>query len=180
MKRLIIRILTLSILLFPGLSSLAQDKADAKSAITAANTERIQVMKSGDYEKLEKFYDNNAIVMPNNRPVEQGLKAIMESYDLRKKGGYKFLDVQFTALATAVAGDFYIETGNYTLKASFPGPPEPVTEVGKYQTIWKIQKDQTWKIYSDIWNFDKSANMQQKKSGIEVNPALKQPAQDKN
>ncbi len=187
MKRLIVRILPVLLFVVSGWSAQAQSKDDIKSAIAAVNQERIKLMKAGNFDGLEKFYENDAIVMPNNRPVERGTKAIMSSYNLRKNSNYKYLELQFNASDFVIADGLVVETGTYAATVSFTGPPEPVSEAGKYQTIWRLQKDGVWKIYSDIWNFDKSASAPQKKSGgIEVNPALVQPApenkpvQDKN
>ena len=60
---------------------------------------------------------------------------------------------KLTTNSVDVGGDYAIETGNYELTAT-PKGGKPVTEKGKYITVWKKQADGSWKIYRDIANSD--------------------------
>ena len=49
---------------------------------------------------------------------------------------------------------YVTEVGHYVVKMQVPGIPEPVTDSGKYVTIWERQKDGSLKIFIDTWNTD--------------------------
>jgi ketosteroid isomerase-like protein len=57
----------------------------------------------------------------------------------------------------AASGDLGYTFGNYVLKAK-DKDGKPVVEYGKYATVWKKQKDGSWKVVMDMGNSSPSAN----------------------
>lgn len=53
-----------------------------------------------------------------------------------------------------LVGDLVWEIGTYSVTLSLPGMSQPVTDIGKYLTIWQKQNDGTFKIKLEIWNTD--------------------------
>jgi ketosteroid isomerase-like protein len=51
----------------------------------------------------------------------------------------------------AASGDLGYTFGNYVLKAK-DKDGKPVVEYGKYATVWKKQKDGSWKVAMDMGN----------------------------
>jgi ketosteroid isomerase-like protein len=165
MKKLIFRFILLALLAVTCFQLPAQDKADVKAILARQNKDMIDLAKAGRFEALEKYYDSDAMLLPNNFPVERGFKEILASHNMRKKAGYKMLDGQATTTDLLISGDLAVEIGTYSFTVTFPGPPEPVVDEGKYMTVWRKQKDGSWKIYADMWNTNKGKGGDALKTG---------------
>jgi ketosteroid isomerase-like protein len=165
MKKLIISFIILTIVAGPVFELSAQDKAEVKAILAKQNKEMIDLAKAGRFEAMEKYYDSDVMILPNNFPIERGFKEILASHNMRKKAGYKMLEGEATTTDLLISGDLAVETGTYSFTVTFPGPPEPIVDSGKYMTVWRKQKDGSWKIYADMWNADKGKGGDPLKAG---------------
>jgi ketosteroid isomerase-like protein len=52
-----------------------------------------------------------------------------------------------------LGGDLAVETGAFSMTTTMKNG-KPITEQGKYLTVWKRQTDGAWKIIRDINNAD--------------------------
>jgi len=126
------------------------DAAAVRQAIEQANANFVAAVKQGDSTGLVANYADDAVMMMGGMPALRGRSEIGS----KVVGMFKSLkggDAKLVTSQVDVAGDYAIETGAYELT---PPGSKPVTEKGKYVTVWKKQPDGSWKIYRDIANAD--------------------------
>jgi ketosteroid isomerase-like protein len=64
------------------------------------------------------------------------------------------LSFQGTRADASKGGDLVYTVGTYSLTTSDPKNKQPVTDRGKYMTVYKKQPDSTWKAVADMINSD--------------------------
>lgn len=136
----------------------AQSNAEMKTLVATMNQEMIDLAKAGRYEAMGKYYDEEAISLPNYRAMEKGYKLILNNNLGRKNGGYKVLDGKKTTVELFVGEDMMVDIGTYTLTLDFPGLTQPKVDNGKYMNVWRKDKEGNWRIIAETWNADKSPN----------------------
>jgi len=156
MKRLIINTIAACLLMLVSIGAFAQSESEMKSFIKKANQEMIDLIKEGKYESLDKYYDVDAVSMPNFRPAENGYKLILNNNLARQKSGFKILDAEKTTTNLIVGEDMIVDIGTYTKKVLSPGMTEPRVDNGKYLNVWKKDKAGVWKLVAETWNADQS------------------------
>jgi ketosteroid isomerase-like protein len=168
MKRLIISTITTCLLWLISFGTFSQSMGEMKSFITKTNQEMMDLIKSGNYNALDKYYDANAVSLPNYRAKESGYKLILNNNLGRQKGGYEILDGQKTTTELIVGEDMMVDIGTYTMTMTFPGLTEPKVDNGKYLNVWKKNQEGAWKLVAETWNADKSPNAPASKPGQPV------------
>jgi len=158
MKQLIINTMAFCMLMLISFGTFAQSTSEMKSFITKTNQEIMDLVKSGNYNALDKYYDADAVSLPNYRAKESGYKLILNNNLGRQKGGYKVLDGQKTTTQLIVGEDMMVDIGIYSLTMTFPGLTEPKVDNGKYLNVWKKNQEGVWKLVAETWNADKSPN----------------------
>jgi hypothetical protein len=81
-------------------------------------------------------------------------------------------------------GNAVVEVGMYTITMVIPGMPQPVSDEGKYLTVWLKQSDGSYKIVDEIWNTNvhpmKGAPKADPSPALDQNPTFgKDPKKDK-
>jgi ketosteroid isomerase-like protein len=96
------------------------------------------------------YYADDAVEVPNGRVLIQGKAAIAKTMG--------FLDdknnrLRWTPLGADISasGDLGYTYGNYEFQAK-DKDGKPVVDYGKYTSIWKRQKDGSWKVVLDMGN----------------------------
>jgi ketosteroid isomerase-like protein len=96
------------------------------------------------------FYTEDSVELPNGAAIIHGKAEIAK--------GMGFLDDKNNHLTwapvgadLAASGDLGYTYGNYEYHA-LDKDGKPVVEYGKYTSIWKLQKDGSWKIALDMGN----------------------------
>jgi ketosteroid isomerase-like protein len=163
MKRLIINTVAILLLTAVSFGTRAQSEGELKASVAKMNQEMIELAKTGRYEAMDKYYNNDVISMPNNRAAENGFNQVLTSNLQRKNGGYKILEGQKTTSELFVSGDIMVDVGTYSMTVSYPGPAEPVKDFGKYINVWQKDRNGDWKIVAETWNTDKSSMAGQSK-----------------
>jgi hypothetical protein len=158
MKRLMIK--SFAIVLFSSITMFVsgQSAAEMKTLVSTWNKELIELAKAGRFEAMGKYYDAEAISLPNYRAMEKGYKLILNNNLGRKNGGYKILDGSKTTTELFVGEDMLVDIGAYALSVDFPGLPQPKNDAGKYMNVWRKDKEGNWRIIAETWNADKSPN----------------------
>ena len=108
-----------------------------------------------DLDKFVSFFDTEASFLPPNMPIATGTDAIREVMaELVSLPGFS---VRWSAVKADVgrAGDLGYTQGTYELTLNDP-TENPVTEKGKYVTVWKKQADGQWMVVADIFNPDEA------------------------
>ena len=126
--------------------------AEVRATIEAANQRVIPAMLAGDAAGSVANYADSAVVMMTGMPMMKGRTAIEAGFkgmlDMMKLDAFSSatLDVQ-------VSGDMAVETGTFKMTTTMKGA-KPVTDVGKYLTVWQRQADGGWKVIRDMSNSD--------------------------
>jgi uncharacterized protein (TIGR02246 family) len=105
---------------------------------------------AGDAAAVAALYEDDAIAMPDHRPLIEGRAAIQQ--------WLQETFAQFTPKLTLTSGDLEItgdlahEHGSYTLTLTPKAGGEAMSENGKYLVILKRQADGAWKLHHNITN----------------------------
>jgi ketosteroid isomerase-like protein len=96
------------------------------------------------------YYADDSVEVPNGAPLIQGKAEIAK--------GMGFLDDKNNSLIwtpvganISASGDLGYTYGNYEFHAK-DKDGKPVVQYGKYTSIWKLQKDGSWKVVLDMGN----------------------------
>jgi ketosteroid isomerase-like protein len=148
-------ILVMSFLVAPIVFPVARPKAAASPKATAETLKRLEsefmktALEKGSQGYLS-YYADDAIEVPNGAPLIQGKINIAK--------GMGFLDnkdnrLTWTPVGADIssAGDLGYTYGNYEFHSK-DKDGKPSVDYGKYTSIWKLQKDGSWKIELDMGN----------------------------
>jgi ketosteroid isomerase-like protein len=132
--------------------------AHSKGAPPHATAETLKQLE-GEFMKaaLEKgsqgymsYYADDAVEVPNGAPLIEGKVNIAK--------GMGFLDdknnqLTWTPIGADISstGDLGYTYGNYEFHSK-DKDGKPTVEFGKYTSIWKLQKDASWKVVLDMGN----------------------------
>jgi uncharacterized protein (TIGR02246 family) len=110
-----------------------------------------------DVEKVLSHYADDATLMVPDMPLVKGKDAMRPP--LKEMIADKNLSMNFAASTVEISksGDMAYIQGAYTLTMTNPKTKKPVTEKGKYATVYKKQADGSWKAVEDISNADAPA-----------------------
>jgi ketosteroid isomerase-like protein len=148
MKNLFVLLLLLS---FATVSYADKTKAQSSDA-------SIILKMEADFQKAtaEKGWDgyvtylaDDAVELPNGESAVKGREAIRKYLGEWAPG--MSLTWTPTGSGMAASGDLGYTYGEYTLKSK-DKDGHPVVRYGKYMTIWKKQKDGSWKAAVDMGN----------------------------
>lgn len=131
----------------------AQEKSESPvQAVKAADIQFAKVVATKDLEASLNFYADDAVVMEPGMPVFKGKQAIRKS--LEDFFALKDYMIHWTPEAVEVAesGDLAYTLGIFEAKYT-DSMGKPVSEHGKYATIWKKTGNE-WKVVVDINNTD--------------------------
>ncbi len=106
-----------------------------------------------DLEAVLSFYAEDGASFPPNAPLVTSKEALREHWAQEFADPAYALSWQATKAEVARAGDLAYAVGSYEFTLSDP-EGNPVTDRGKYVTVWKKQPDGSWKAVVDIWNSD--------------------------
>jgi ketosteroid isomerase-like protein len=146
----------LALILWTAGTAFAQkDKDDAfKDRIEKINKDIAETMISGDLNANMAFYCEDAVSMPSNEPMLDGIAAIRKAGEEKSRSGWKVTDYEPRTLKVSCGGKYITEIGVYKIKVLGPGMTTPMIEEGKYLNIFEIQPDESLKIKIEIWNTD--------------------------
>ena len=140
--------------LFSAGTVYSQSNPEYKTKIEALNKEMAKNMMEGKSEKSLSLYTEDAISMPSNEPMREGLAAIRKANEDMLKTGVKFNSFEPVTLKLFVYGNMITEVGTYKISMSMPGMDKPMDDHGKYLTVWEKQKDGSLKVKIETWNSD--------------------------
>ena len=130
-----------------------QSPNEAGEAIRAADEALQQAISKGDLERIASFYADDAVLLPTAEPIVTGKDAIRAEWKhvlgipgMQNVSALKQVDV-------SRSGDMGYSRGTYTSRMVGP-KGEPLTEPGKWVSIWKKQSDGQWRIVVDTYNTD--------------------------
>ena len=124
--------------------------AAKEDVLLRADEEFARVTAARGAAGFSSFFAPDAVVLPAKAPVVEGLQAIAEGN--RKTWAQPGFSLQWKPLKAHMAksGELGYTYGTYERRRTVDG--KTVIETGKYTTIWKRQKDGTWKVVLDMGN----------------------------
>ena len=104
-------------------------------------------------DNFAKYYADDAVLLLPNAPILNGKQAIAGAVKEMMSDPNFALDFTGTSADAAKGGDMVYTTGTYTMTMS-DAKKQPMTDKGKYVTVFKKQTDGSWKAVADIVNSD--------------------------
>jgi len=129
------------------------DSTNAMQAIRAADTAMSKAVAERNLEVIVSFYAEEAVLLPTAEPIVVGKSSIREEWqhilsipNFQNKSTLTKIDV-------SGGGDMAYSMGTY-LTTMLGENGKPVTEPGKWLSVWKRQADGSWRIVVDTYNTD--------------------------
>jgi ketosteroid isomerase-like protein len=107
-----------------------------------------------DPAKFVGYYSVDAALLIPNAPIFTGRDDIEGAVASLMADPNFALSFQGTQAVASQGGDMVYTVGTYSLTLSDPEDKQPVTDKGKYLTVYKKQPDGTWKAVADMLNSD--------------------------
>ena len=131
----------------------ADESAAAADAIRAADAAWEKAFSGHDTTAAVAAVEATGSVMAPNAPIATGPEAIRAAFN----GFYALpkMTIHWTALTAEAArsGELGYTRGTYELNYE-DAKGKPVSDKGKYATVWRKQGDGSWKVVLDIFNSD--------------------------
>jgi ketosteroid isomerase-like protein len=153
MKQCLIFAAAIILVFSAGTPMSAQDRNSNVAALRNADAQWARVFTAHDLKQSVDACTTDASVMAPNAPAANGREAITELF----KGFFATPDFKISWHATgaevADSGELGYSTGVYEMSFKVGGD-KMIKDHGKYLTLWRKQKDGSWKVISDIFNSD--------------------------
>jgi len=141
-------------LIFIGCASIAGfGQAKSTDTIRSADQDWLKVFAGKNLDKSVAFLDEKGAILSPNAPIADGKEAVSKLLtgffalpDLKIRWHVDRADV-------ARSGDLGYTSGAYEMTFS-DATGKKLSDKGKYVTVWKKQKDRSWKVLLDIFNTD--------------------------
>jgi uncharacterized protein (TIGR02246 family) len=128
-------------------------RAADEQAIRAADTDLFKAVQEKNLDGVVSFYAEDASLFPVEEPIAIGRKAIRENWEHALSIPGFNTRWQISKIAVSRSGDLAYAQGSYQT-AMEDREGKPVTEVGKWVTVFRKDHHGTWKAVADITNTD--------------------------
>jgi uncharacterized protein (TIGR02246 family) len=157
MKRILIG---LGVALLAGSTAFAQAKsetaapgapdalAEVRRAIDKGNAQWSEGWKKGDAALVAALFAEDGVQLSSSGKVFKGPREIQERQKTAMQGADPGVKVTVTTMNVWLDGDTAYETGKYKYEYTEKG--KPGVDEGMYVTVWKRQKDGSWKLSMDM------------------------------
>lgn len=155
MKRILLSgVVPLMILMLGVAQAAAQKKSlTPEQSIRAADQQWLKVFAAKDIEKSAMFCTADGSVLAPNAPIATGHEAIKKLFS----GFFALPDLKISwhvhRAQVSKSGEMGYTSGAYQMTFNDPSG-KPITDKGKYVTVWTKQADGSWKVSLDIFNTD--------------------------
>lgn len=127
-----------------------------RTALLDTDTALAEAKAANDVAQVTSYYADDASIFPPNGPSVNGKEAYGPFLSqLFAIPGFA-LSWQPKKAEVSRTGDLGYTLGAYELTMN-DAEGNPLTDRGKYVTVWKKQADGTWKVVATIWNSDQPA-----------------------
>ena len=109
-----------------------------------------------DPNKWASYYTDDASGLFPGAPTVTGKAAIGEALAPFFKDPNFALTFASTRTVASKGGDMVYSEGTYTMTMTNPKTKKPMTDKGKFLTVYMKQSDGSWKAVSDTYNSDSS------------------------
>ncbi len=124
--------------------------AEARKAIEAGNARWVEGWRKGNAAMVASIFAPDGMQLLSKGRFMTGREAIMKSQQAAMDTNELGVEAKVeTVCVWLVDGDAY-ETGKWSYKYIDKGKTATETVSGRYVTVWKKQKDGSWKLYIDM------------------------------
>jgi uncharacterized protein (TIGR02246 family) len=131
-----------------AVSGASETLADVRRAIDKGNAQWSEGWAKGDAAMVAAIFAADGVQLASSGKIIKGPQQIMERQKTAMQGADPGVRVTVTTLNVWLDGDTAYETGKYKYEYTEKG--KPGTDQGRYVTIWKRQKDGSWKLAMDM------------------------------
>lgn len=137
--------------------SMMAERADTREAdVRAVKDVEIAWSKdcaAKDPEKFASYYAEDALLLLPGAPIITGREAVRNAMKPLMTDPNFALQFSSNKAEASKGGDLVYTVGAYTMTITGPDK-KPVTDKGKYTTVFKKQADASWKAAVDMLNSD--------------------------
>jgi ketosteroid isomerase-like protein len=128
-------------------------RAADEAAIRQADEAWSKVVEAKQLDEHNAYFLEDGVVLAPNEAMVTGKEAIRKMVaGFFATPGFA-MTWQPTKVEAARSGDFGYSLGTYELSVNDP-KGVPMTDRGKYLTVWKKQANGSWKVAADMFNSD--------------------------
>ena len=122
--------------------------AQVREAIDKGNAQWIEAWDKADASLIAQLFAPDGVILRRNGQVSKGPQQVLEHMKPILESAGKGVKATITTASIWIDNDTAYETGKYSY--TFREKGKPVTDEGRYVTIWKLQSDRSWKIVVDM------------------------------
>ena len=122
--------------------------AAVRKAIDKGNAQWSEGWAKGDAAMVAAIFAEDGVQLTSSGKVIKGREQIQERQKAAMAGADPGVKVTVTTTNVWLDGDTAYETGTYKYEYTEKG--KPGKDEGRYVTIWKRQKDGSWKLAMDM------------------------------
>ncbi|MDX6385754.1 MAG: hypothetical protein QOK48_3327 [Blastocatellia bacterium] len=132
----------------PAVTGTPDALAEVRRAIDKGNAQWSEGWAKGDAAMVAAIFAEDGVQLAGNGKIIKGRQQIMERQKTAMQGADPGVKVTVTTVSVWLDGDTAYETGKYLYEYSEKG--KPGKDEGRYVTIWKRQRDGSWKLSMDM------------------------------
>ena len=129
-------------------------RSAAVKAIRDLEAAWVKDANARDPEKWVAYYSDDATVQQANYPVAKGKDAIRAALKQTVTDPALALSFHADTVEVSASADLAYTRGSYEMTTTDPNTKMPVTEKGKYLTVYRKQTDGSWKAVEDMQSPD--------------------------
>jgi uncharacterized protein (TIGR02246 family) len=156
MKKLFPIVATVLVLAISGCAPQVDVEADKAAIRDLSDVQWLNAEQAKDVDSVLSVFADNASLFPPNASIVTGIEAIRARLSEEYSGPRVAISWQTTKVEVSRSGDLAYSHGTHEVTVNDP-EGNPVTDKGKWVTVWEKQPDGTWKVVVDIWNTDQPA-----------------------
>jgi len=126
---------------------------DVRRAIDKGNAQWSEGWAKGDAAMVAALFADDGVQLAGNGKIFKGPQQISEHQKAAMQSVDPSVKVTVTTATVWLDGDTAYETGKY--KYEYKEKGKPGINEGRYVTVWKRQKDGSWKLAMDMGMPDK-------------------------
>ena len=131
-----------------GVPNVSEALVDVRRAIDKGNAQWSEGWAKGEAALVAAIFADDGVQLTGNGKIFKGPQQISE----HQKAAMQSVDPNVTVTVTTgtvwLDGDTAYETGKYKYEYKEKGKPD--IDEGRYVTVWKHQKDGSWKLAMDM------------------------------
>jgi ketosteroid isomerase-like protein len=147
----ILGVLTIAIVAIAALPQASAVQRDTPATIMSLESQFMQAAATGSAGYMS-YYAADAVELPDGANAIKGADNIAPTMSFLDQGN----KLTWTPEFSDMSGDLAYTYGTWTFTSKDKDKEgNPVTQTGKYTTIWKKQSDGKWKVVLDMGNSSK-------------------------